>query len=92
MSALSDCRASPTVVLGPATASIRILSIDGGGVRGVITLEFLRFIQDTLGPGSPIQSFLTLLLGRALVLLYPLVFGYQLIAYTGLHCLQEVEM
>jgi hypothetical protein len=62
---LCDRRVSSTIVLKPVTAGIRILSIDGGGVRGVIPLEFLRSIQDTLGPGCPIQSFFDLAFGTS---------------------------
>ncbi|KAI9760680.1 MAG: hypothetical protein M1840_002356 [Geoglossum simile] len=62
---LCDRRVSSTIVPKPATAGIRILSIDGGGVRGVIPLEFLRSIQDTLGPRCPVQSFFDLAFGTS---------------------------
>lgn len=34
----------------PPTAGIRMLSIDGGGVRGVIPLVFLQQLDRTLAP------------------------------------------
>lgn len=40
----------------PVTAGPRILSIDGGGTRGVVPLEFLRLLQDVIGPALPIQD------------------------------------
>lgn len=39
----------------PDTASIRVLSIDGGGTRGRIPLEFIRVLQDRLGLPCPVQ-------------------------------------
>ena len=39
-----------TVRIKPPTAGIRLLSIDGGGTRGVIPLEMLTLLQDLLGP------------------------------------------
>jgi hypothetical protein len=38
-----------TVKVKPPTAGIRLLSIDGGGTRGVIPLESLNILQDLLG-------------------------------------------
>jgi len=40
----------------PVTAGPRILSIDDGGTRGVVPLEFLRLLQDVIGPALPIQD------------------------------------
>ncbi|QKX60482.1 uncharacterized protein TRUGW13939_07627 [Talaromyces rugulosus] len=44
------CKVSARVVasLTPPTANLSILSIDGGGTRGVIPLEFLRAMQDLI--------------------------------------------
>ncbi len=51
--------------LQPPTASPRILSIDGGGVRGVIPLEFLKLLQDAIGPECAIQSLFDLAIGTS---------------------------
>ena len=56
---------SLTVDLKPPTAGIRILSIDGGGVRGVIPLEFLRILQDIVGPDCPIQDLFDVAFGTS---------------------------
>lgn len=37
-----------TVRLKPPTAGYRILSVDGGGTRGVVPLEFMGMIQDLI--------------------------------------------
>lgn len=43
--------------LKPPTAGARILSIDGGGSRGVVPLEFLGLLQEYLGSGLQLQDF-----------------------------------
>lgn len=45
-----------TARLKPATAGCRLLSVDGGGVRGIVPLEFLNSPQQVLGDGLPIQD------------------------------------
>ncbi|KAK3167631.1 hypothetical protein OEA41_010758 [Lepraria neglecta] len=42
--------------LKPATAGARILSVDRGGVRGVVPLEFLGLLQGHLGSELPVQD------------------------------------
>ncbi|KAL8770679.1 MAG: hypothetical protein Q9209_003747 [Squamulea sp. 1 TL-2023] len=54
-----------TVILKPPTAGISILSIDGGGVRGAVPLEFLRMLQETLGDDCPIQDLFDLAFGTS---------------------------
>lgn len=50
----------------PENASIRVLSIDGGGVRGVAPLQFLRTLQDQLRlPNYPIQRHFDLIYGTS---------------------------
>lgn len=51
--------------LKPPTAGVRILSIDGGGIRGVISLEFLSLIRDSVGTKCPIQDFFGLVIGTS---------------------------
>jgi len=49
----------------PPTAGIRILSIDGGGVRGIVPLEFLKLLQALIGPFVPIQDFFDMAFGTS---------------------------
>lgn len=51
--------------LKPPTAGVRILSIDGGGIRGVIPLEFLSLLQDSVGSACPIQDLFDLAIGTS---------------------------
>lgn len=51
------------VQLKPATAGIRVLSIDGGGIRGLVPLEFLRNLQRALGSAVRIQDFFDVAFG-----------------------------
>ena len=41
--------------LKPPTCGIRALSLDGGGIRGVISLENMLLMQDELGKGSELR-------------------------------------
>jgi len=53
------CQAdTPGVVIGviPPTATPRLLSIDGGGARGVIPLVFLQALEDRIGLPYPVQE------------------------------------
>ena len=43
------------IKLKPETASVRVLSIDGGGTRGRVPLEFIGVLQDRLQLPFPIQ-------------------------------------
>ncbi|KAL9082765.1 MAG: hypothetical protein Q9165_008787 [Trypethelium subeluteriae] len=42
--------------LKPPTAGVRLLSVDGGGTRGVIPLENLRLLQEQLEPDLHLQD------------------------------------
>lgn len=53
------------VILKPPTAGVRILSIDGGGIRGVVPLEFLGMLQDLVGLDCPIQNLFDLAFGTS---------------------------
>ena len=53
------------VALKPPTAGARILTIDGGGIRGVVPLEFLAILQDTIGPDCPVQDLFDLAFGTS---------------------------
>lgn len=49
----------------PDTASVRVLSIDGGGTRGRIPLEFIRVLQDRLGLPCPVQRHFDVVYGTS---------------------------
>lgn len=45
------------ITLKPPTAGLRLLSLDGGGARGVVSLQFLRSLQAALGGAGRIQDY-----------------------------------
>ncbi|TKA70619.1 hypothetical protein B0A55_07579 [Friedmanniomyces simplex] len=47
----------------PTGAGVRILSLDGGGIRGIVQLEVLRAIEQAIGGFLPVQSFFDLIVG-----------------------------
>ncbi|WPG99958.1 calcium-independent phospholipase a2-gamma [Acrodontium crateriforme] len=47
----------------PTLAGVRILSLDGGGIRGIVQLEVLRGIEQAIGFNIPIQSLFDLIVG-----------------------------
>lgn len=51
------------VQLKPATAGIRVLSIDGGGIRGIVPLQFLHNLQCALGGAVRVQDFFDMAFG-----------------------------
>lgn len=53
------------VVLKPPTAGVRILSVDGGGVRGIVPLEFLHLLQQKLGAQCKVQDMFDLAVGTS---------------------------
>ncbi|KAI0474210.1 hypothetical protein F4859DRAFT_521928 [Xylaria cf. heliscus] len=56
-------RATPCVIhMKPKLAGIRVVTLDGGGIRGIVELEVLRQIETELG-GVPIQCFIDLIVG-----------------------------
>ena len=40
----------------PRTAGIRVLTLDGGGVRGLEHLQYLQYLQDRIGLPFPVQE------------------------------------
>ncbi|KAH7084592.1 hypothetical protein FB567DRAFT_445911, partial [Paraphoma chrysanthemicola] len=49
----------------PDFAGVRILSLDGGGIRGIAELEVLNQIQKKLGVRIPISAFFDLIVGTS---------------------------
>lgn len=52
-----------TIRFKPAHAGVRVLSLDGGGIRGIVQLEVLRALEHVLGGHLAIQSFFDLIVG-----------------------------
>lgn len=62
------CRApvgTQVIQLKPPTAGVRVLSLDGGGVRGVIPLRYLSLLQTALGPRARIQDYFDIAVGTS---------------------------
>ena len=56
----------PQVIrLKPKCAGVRILTLDGGGVRGIVELAILREIEDRGGLGVPIRDLFDLIVGTS---------------------------
>ncbi|KAL3422983.1 hypothetical protein PVAG01_04730 [Phlyctema vagabunda] len=53
------------VYLKPSTAGARVLTLDGGGIRGIVELEVLRLIENVWGGALCIQDFLDLIVGTS---------------------------
>ncbi|KAH8655641.1 patatin-like phospholipase-like protein [Xylariales sp. PMI_506] len=49
----------------PDTATVRVLSIDGGGTRGRAPLEFVRVLQDRIGLPCPVQRHFDVVYGTS---------------------------
>ncbi|KIV94149.1 hypothetical protein PV10_05287 [Exophiala mesophila] len=45
-----------TVKVKPDTAGVNVLTIDGGGVKGIVPLLFLQILQDRMGLPIPVQD------------------------------------
>ncbi|KAH6989842.1 hypothetical protein EDB80DRAFT_162470 [Ilyonectria destructans] len=52
-----------SVALQPPLAGVRVLSLDGGGTRGMIELAILRRLEQKIGLGIPIAKFFDLIIG-----------------------------
>jgi len=49
----------------PPCAGIRVLSLDGGGVRGIVELTVLKYLEDAIGLGLRISDFFDLIVGTS---------------------------
>jgi hypothetical protein len=58
-------RGSLTALIKPPTCGVRILGIDGGGTRGVVPLEFLLLLQQTLGNDCVLTDFFDYTIGTS---------------------------
>ncbi|KAK0631476.1 hypothetical protein B0T14DRAFT_3900 [Immersiella caudata] len=53
------------VPLKPRSSGARVLSLDGGGIRGIVELEVLKSIEEALGGNLRIQLFFDLIVGTS---------------------------
>ncbi|KAK8118120.1 uncharacterized protein PG998_006401 [Apiospora kogelbergensis] len=54
-----------TITVPPKFSGLRVLSLDGGGIRGIVELQALKAIEKELGSGLLIQHFLDLIVGTS---------------------------
>lgn len=60
------CRAGSVIkVLPPFSAGLRVLSLDGGGAWGRLTLEMIGVIQNMMGPVLKYQDFFDVAYGTS---------------------------
>lgn len=72
------CRSGTlNIILQPPTAGFRLLSIDGGGFRGVVPLECLRLLQQSIGSACRVQDLFDLAVGTSSGLLASWIRGWD---------------
>ena len=49
----------------PDNAGVKILTIDGGGIRGIVPLQFLQILQDRIGLLIPVQDNFNIVIGTS---------------------------
>ncbi|KAK5360276.1 hypothetical protein LTS13_010366 [Exophiala xenobiotica] len=49
----------------PDSAGVRVLTLDGGGIRGIVELEVLREVEQALGGRIPLLAFFDLIVGTS---------------------------
>lgn len=62
---ICQTRSALIVKLLPSTAGIRILSVDGGGSLGIVSLKWLSMLQDLVGPEYAVQDLFDLAIGTS---------------------------
>ncbi|KAK6511351.1 hypothetical protein TWF481_000271 [Arthrobotrys musiformis] len=72
------------VRLRPQLSGIRILSLDGGGVRGIVQLTVLQRLESVIGLGLPIGRFFDLIVGTSTGGLMALGLGIQEVSADSL--------
>jgi len=60
--ATSWARPAP-IKFKPLGAGVRVLALDGGGIRGIVQLEVLHAVEQCLGGHVPVQMFFDLMVG-----------------------------
>ncbi|KAJ8132294.1 hypothetical protein O1611_g1330 [Lasiodiplodia mahajangana] len=67
----------PTVIpVQPSQSGLRVLVLDGGGVRGIVELSVLRVLEGRIG--VPLQRFFDLVVGTSTGGIISLGFGHEL--------------
>lgn len=56
---------SQLIRLKPRCAGVRILTLDGGGVRGIMELAILEKLEARIGLEVPIREFFDLIVGTS---------------------------
>ncbi|KAK3612882.1 hypothetical protein LTR22_028407, partial [Elasticomyces elasticus] len=59
-------RSDRRISVRPSAARGRILSLDGGGVRGLVQLLVLQMLEDKIGLGLPLTRFFDLIVGTSI--------------------------
>lgn len=75
--------------LHPASAGVRILTLDGGGIRGIVELTSLQHIENELGGDLRIQSFFDLIVGTSTGAIIALGLGEK--GWSVNKCIQKFE-
>jgi patatin-like phospholipase/acyl hydrolase len=53
------------IQLKPRCAGVRVLTLDGGGIRGVVELALLQALAEETGLGVPIRDYFDLIVGTS---------------------------
>jgi hypothetical protein len=62
----ADTWEAPQLVkMKPRCAGVRVLTLDGGGVKGVLEIAMLMKLEERIGLGLPIQDFFDLVVGTS---------------------------
>ena len=72
----------------PALARGRILALDGGGVRGLVQLEILALIEQSMALGIPITRFFDLIVGTSVGGINALALGLN--RWTVVQCRERL--
>ncbi|RDL30200.1 uncharacterized protein BP5553_10478 [Venustampulla echinocandica] len=73
----------------PPTAGVRVLTFDGGGVRGIATLQYLQELQDKLGLPYPVQEHFDLVFCTSVGII--IVLGLITQGWSVEHCIERFE-
>ena len=53
------------IKMKPRCAGVRVLTLDGGGVKGILEIAMLMKLEERIGLGLPIQEFFDLIVGTS---------------------------